>query len=114
MGAEPAERAFVFENEQLAHPVQIAPFAIARAAVTNGEFAAFVADGGYHRRELWSAEGWTWRNGARAEHPVYWAAESSGGAPGWRPSALVAGELCGAVAAACRPRGRRSPDVHAG
>ena len=84
VGAEPAERAFVFDNEQWAHPVQIAPFAIARAAVTNGEFAAFVADGGYHRRELWSAEGWTWRNGARAEHPVYWAAESSGGAPGWR------------------------------
>jgi iron(II)-dependent oxidoreductase len=84
LGAEPAERAFVFDNEQWAHSVRIAPFAIARAAVTNGEFAAFVGDGGYRRRELWSAEGWTWREGAGAEHPVYWAPEPSGGGPGWR------------------------------
>ncbi len=71
LGASP-EAPFVFDNEKWAHAVEIAPFAIARAPVTNVEFAAFVDDGGYRRRELWSAAGWTWRSAVGAEHPVYW------------------------------------------
>ena len=63
---------FVFDNEKWAHPVPVRPFAIARAPVTQSQLAAFVEDGGYRRRELWSEEGWRWREGARAEHPVYW------------------------------------------
>ena len=68
---------FVFDNEKWAHPVQIAPFSIARAAVTNGEFAAFVDAGGYQRREWWSHAGWEWRNSARAVAPVYWVKQGS-------------------------------------
>ncbi len=52
--------------------MEVGPFAIARAPVTQAEFAAFVDDGGYRRRELWSEDGWAWREQARAEHPVYW------------------------------------------
>jgi iron(II)-dependent oxidoreductase len=63
---------FVFDNEKWAHPVELAPFSIARAPVTQSEFAAFVSDGGYRERSLWTPEGWEWRTAARAEHPVYW------------------------------------------
>jgi iron(II)-dependent oxidoreductase len=63
---------FAFDNEKWAHPVELAPFAIARAPVTQSEFAAFVEDGGYKRQELWTQEGWAWRTQRRAEHPVYW------------------------------------------
>src|SRR5262249_15656467 len=63
---------FVFDNEKWAHPVQIALFAIARSAVTNSEFATFVDDGGYSRSDLWSPEGWRWREHADAHYPVYW------------------------------------------
>jgi iron(II)-dependent oxidoreductase len=70
---------FVFDNEKWAHPVHVAPFRIARAAVTNGEFAQFVEDAGYARRELWSAEGWAWREAAAAEHPVYWLESAASG-----------------------------------
>lgn len=63
---------FVFDNEQWAHVVEMRPFAIARTALTNSEFAAFVGDGGYRRRELWTDEGWQWRERAGAEQPVYW------------------------------------------
>jgi iron(II)-dependent oxidoreductase len=66
---------FVFDNEKWAHPVLVQPFRMARLAVTNGEFAAFVEDKGYRRRELWSEEGWRWRLLASAEHPVYWNRE---------------------------------------
>ena len=71
LGAMPGD-GFVFDNEKWAHPVTIEPFEIARAAVTNSEFAAFVDDGGYSRRELWSAAGWQWRMAESATQPVYW------------------------------------------
>ena len=74
-GGEP----FVFDNEKWAHPVEVAPFAIARAPVTQEQFAAFVEDGGYSRGEVWSEDGWTWRTRVAAEHPVYWRR----GAGGW-------------------------------
>jgi iron(II)-dependent oxidoreductase len=77
LGAEPGEP-FVFDNEKWAHPVEVAPFAMARAAVTQAEFAAFVEDAGYHQRRFWCNEGWDWRGRTGAEHPVYWRRESSG------------------------------------
>ncbi len=77
LGASPDEP-FVFDNEKWAHPVEIAPFLMARVQVTQAEFAAFVEDRGYRRRELWSEEGWRWRESAAAEHPLYWKREASG------------------------------------
>jgi len=63
---------FVFDNEKWAHPVMLQPFAIGRAPVTQSEFAEFVEDRGYDRKELWSEEGWRWREEASAERPLYW------------------------------------------
>ncbi len=78
-GAMPADQgrfaaggAFVFDNEKWAHPVQLKPFRIARAAVTQAEFAAFVDDGGYASQRFWSEPGWRWRTEVEARHPVYW------------------------------------------
>jgi iron(II)-dependent oxidoreductase len=64
--------AFVFDNEQDAHDVRVAPFHIARAAVTQGEFARFVDDDGYARAELWSDAGWSWRTSCEAGQPFHW------------------------------------------
>lgn len=74
LGAAPGS-GFVFDNEKWAHEVEIEPFSVARAPVTNAEFAAFVADGGYRRRLLWTDGGWKWREKAGAEAPVYWMKE---------------------------------------
>lgn len=63
---------FVFDNEKWAHPVEIAPFEIARAPVTNGEFAEFVEDGGYLQGKFWSYQGWVWRMKTGVQHPIYW------------------------------------------
>jgi iron(II)-dependent oxidoreductase len=71
LGSAPDEP-FVFDNEKWAHPVEVAPFAIARAPVTQAEFALFVDDAGYERPELWSTAGWSWRTQTGAERPVYW------------------------------------------
>jgi len=65
-------RAFAFDNEGPRHRVWLEPFALARQLVSNGEYAAFIADGGYIRPELWMSEGW----GILAERgwsaPRYW------------------------------------------
>lgn len=71
LGSVPGQP-FVFDNEMRAHEVQLEPFAIARTAVTNAEFASFVEDGGYRRPELWSDAGWNWRQSVGAKHPLYW------------------------------------------
>jgi iron(II)-dependent oxidoreductase len=68
---------FVFDNEKWAHPVKLRPFRIAKAPVTNAEFAAFVEGGGYRDRRHWSEEGWAWRTAAEAEHPVHWTRNAS-------------------------------------
>lgn len=63
---------FVFDNEKWAHEVEVPPFAMARAPVTNAEFSVFVGEDGYRRRELWSEAGWQWREQCAAEAPAYW------------------------------------------
>ena len=70
---------FVFDNEKWGHHVEVAPFQMARAPVTNEEFAAFVEDGGYREERHWSEAGWRWRSQAGAENPVYWHRQAGGG-----------------------------------
>ena len=67
-----ADDGFVFDNEKQPFQVDVQPFAISRTATTNAEFLAFVDDAGYQRRELWSNDGWQWRQSVGAKHPVYW------------------------------------------
>jgi iron(II)-dependent oxidoreductase len=67
-----ANNGFIFDNEKWAHRVDVPPYRIARAATVQQEFARFVEDSGYSRRELWSADGWAWREREQAQHPVYW------------------------------------------
>jgi len=71
LGAYP-EQGFVLDNEKWAHEVRVGPFAISRLAVTNREYLAFVADGGYRRREFWSEEGWAWVTREGLIAPRYW------------------------------------------
>ncbi len=73
-----ADEPFVFDNEKWAHPVRVGPFRMARAPVTNAEFAAFVDAGGYEQPACWNKVGWDWRQRARAAHPVYWRRGPSG------------------------------------
>ena len=72
------DRRFVFDNEKWEHPVEVKPFAMTRSPVTQGQFSEFVDDGGYRRRELWSDEGWNWRETVQALHPLYWSRNDQG------------------------------------
>jgi iron(II)-dependent oxidoreductase len=76
LGATP-EDGFVFDNEKWAHEVQVQPFHMARTAVSNAQFAAFVEEGAYARSELWSDAGWDWRLHANATAPLYWSRQGA-------------------------------------
>lgn len=68
---------FVYDNERPAHEVTLPAFRIARAPVTNGEYARFVEARGYERRELWTDEGWQWREREGWQCPLYWRREGA-------------------------------------
>jgi iron(II)-dependent oxidoreductase len=72
------DETFVFDNEKWAHPVDVQAFRIARAPITQEDFARFVDEGGYRRDEFWSVDGLRWRQAAGARHPVYWRAVGDG------------------------------------
>ncbi|WP_200900412.1 selenoneine synthase SenA [Rubrobacter aplysinae] len=83
LGADPGsvergEVPFVFDNEKWAHPVQVAPFKMARGQVTYGQFAEFVESGGYEKPGLWSEAGWRWREENGIERPLYWEKRGTG------------------------------------
>ena len=70
---------FAFDLEGPRHTVYLQPFRLASRAVTNGEWQAFMADGGYRRAELWLSDGWATvcRDGWAA--PLYWLPADDGG-----------------------------------
>ena len=72
------ERGFAYDCERPRHPRRVEAFAIGRHPVTNAEHQNFMADGGYTRPELWTADGWRWRVEEAAEAPLYWRRDPSG------------------------------------
>ncbi|EZP35878.1 ergothioneine biosynthesis protein EgtB [Janthinobacterium lividum] len=69
---------FCFDNELPRHPQYVAPFELASALVTNGEYLAFIEAGGYHTAHLWLAEGWDWVRSQQLECPLYWQRDDAG------------------------------------
>jgi ergothioneine biosynthesis protein EgtB len=67
-----AGEGFSFDNEGPRHRALLQPFEIARDLVTNGDWLAFVADGGYRRPELWMSAGWAEVQASGWRAPEYW------------------------------------------
>jgi len=63
---------FAFDNELPRHRVWLEDFELATRPVTNSEFRAFIADGGYDRADLWLADGWTAVRERSWRRPLYW------------------------------------------
>lgn len=69
---------FCYDNELPRHRVWLEPYTLANRLVSNGEFAEFIAGGGYRKSELWLSAGWdaVEQNGWRA--PLYWNENGEG------------------------------------
>jgi len=69
-----------YDNEVPAHGVFVEAFLIDVHPVTNAQFAAFIAAGGYDTPRWWSTAGWAWRGSRGIAAPQYWHREDGG----WR------------------------------
>jgi ergothioneine biosynthesis protein EgtB len=63
---------YCFDNECPAHDVLLPPARIARGLVSNAQWLAFMADGGYATPSLWLSDGWAAVEAEGWEAPGYW------------------------------------------
>ena len=63
---------FCYDNELGRHKVYVHEYSISNTLVTNADFFAFIAAGGYQRFDIWHAEGWDWVNSQHVSAPLYW------------------------------------------
>ena len=80
---------FHFDNEGPRHRVWLEPFELGTQLVSNADYRAFMADGGYQRPELWMSEGWGLRQRLNWQAPRYW--RGSGEPAGWQDEFTLAG-----------------------
>lgn len=69
---------FAYDNEKPRHRVYLNAFRLASRPVTNGEFLAFMQDGGYDNPAFWLSDGWATSRRLHWSSPLYW--ESQDGA----------------------------------
>ena len=74
---------FAFDNETPRHTRLLRDHRLADRFVTNGEYLAFIDDGGYDDPALWLSDGWSLIQGEGWRHPLYWEARD-----GWRQFTL--------------------------
>ena len=75
---------FAFDNEGPVHRALLEPFALSRRLVTNGEWAEFIADGGYEDHRLWLSDAWAWLDRCNITKPLYWRDGEHFTHTGWR------------------------------
>jgi iron(II)-dependent oxidoreductase len=69
---------WALDNERPAHEVDVPAFFIDAAAVTNTEYARFIAAGGYDQPRWWSEAGWRHRVEAGLTAPMHWQRDGNG------------------------------------
>jgi iron(II)-dependent oxidoreductase len=67
-----------YDNELPAQQVTLGPFDIAVQPVTNGEYLAFMEEGGYGNPALWGPAGIAWREQTGASAPDHWRRNADG------------------------------------
>jgi iron(II)-dependent oxidoreductase len=79
---------FAFDNEKPGFEIDIESFKISKTLVSNKEFLAFIEDGGYENKDLWSWGGKKWLRTEHdfgippeeklslPKHPLYWKQEN--------------------------------------
>ncbi|MES9833340.1 MAG: ergothioneine biosynthesis protein EgtB [Candidatus Thiodiazotropha sp. DIVDIV] len=74
---------FAYDNETPRHDVLLRDHRLADRFVTNGEYLAFIEDGGYRKPEIWLSDGWALLQREGWQHPLYWQQDG-----GWKQFTL--------------------------
>ncbi|MBU6309184.1 MAG: 5-histidylcysteine sulfoxide synthase [Planctomycetes bacterium] len=72
LGKPETDRTYGWDNEYGVEEADLPAFRAGRRLVSNAEFMAFVAEGGYRNESWWSDEGRGWLKYTKAEHPKFW------------------------------------------
>ncbi len=72
LGLERSDENFGWDNEYESHTVQVPAFEVDEYMVTNRQYLAFMAAGGYEAQGLWSNDDWKWKTTHGVSHPVFW------------------------------------------
>ena len=99
LGRDSRDRAFCFDNEAPQHKKLLPDFALSERLITNGEYLAFIEDGGYNNVALWLSDGWNERQNHNWQAPLYWRKDEN---LGW-----LEYQLCGEV-----PLDKNCPVTH--
>ncbi|MBA3915077.1 MAG: DinB family protein, partial [Acidobacteriales bacterium] len=78
LGMVRSRGAFGWDNEFEEETLSVPAFSIDRHKVTNAEFLAFMADGGYKNAALWKEADWRWIQQAGITHPAFWRESPEG------------------------------------
>jgi ergothioneine biosynthesis protein EgtB len=70
--AWPEAADFAFDNESPRHRALVPAHALASRPVSNGEYRAFIDDGGYRDPAVWLSDGWDACVAGGWSHPLYW------------------------------------------
>jgi len=69
---------WAYDNERPAHLVQVPGFLLDAHPVTNGDYAVFVASGGYEDARWWDPRGLAWVREQGVRHPLFWIPQERG------------------------------------
>ena len=78
LGKSQEDDFFGWDNEYGTHQAKVSAFKASKYLVSNGEYLAFVKEGGYEDSRFWCEEGNAWRAYSGAKHPLFWSYESDG------------------------------------
>ncbi|MFF4028904.1 ergothioneine biosynthesis protein EgtB [Streptomyces sviceus] len=68
-----SDEPWALDNERPAHRREVDSFYIDTTPVTNAEYQAFIADGGYDDERWWAPAGWAHIRGHSIKAPLFWS-----------------------------------------
>ncbi len=77
-GKQKGSRFYGWDNEFGHHESDVSAFKASQYLVSNGEFKAFVDDGGYQNEAFWTEEGWNWASYDGHGMPRFWRKSDDG------------------------------------
>ena len=72
LGKKKNDPYYGWDNEYGTQKHDLKSFQVSKYLVTNGEFLAFVEDGGYEKKQFWDKEGIEFLQKRGAKHPHFW------------------------------------------
>ncbi|GMR20036.1 MAG: SUMF1/EgtB/PvdO family nonheme iron enzyme [Gammaproteobacteria bacterium] len=67
-----------YDNELLQHEIALLDYSISTTPVSNAEYMGFMLSGGYQNQELWTADGWAWKQQLNTHAPNHWRENHQG------------------------------------